>query len=89
MREIGQALKERRLARGFEIGDVAKLTCISAHYIKTMEEGKFQLIPNVFDKGYLKIYARLLDLDARRLVELYERKKKEWEVHRIAHSQSA
>jgi cytoskeletal protein RodZ len=40
-----------------------------------MEEGRFQIIPNVFDKGYLKIYASLLDMDTKPLLALYEQKK--------------
>ena len=76
MREIGLALKEGRLARGLEIGDVAKSTCISARYLKAMEEGQFQNIPNVFDRGYLKLYAKALDLDTNRLLALYEQMKK-------------
>ena len=75
MREIGLALKEGRLARGLEIGDIARSTCISAHYLKAMEEGKFQTIPNVFDKGYLKLYAKALDLDTKPLLALFEQMK--------------
>ena len=75
MREIGLALKEGRLARGLEIGDIARSTCISAHYLKAMEEGRFQTIPNVFDKGYLKLYARALDLDTKPLLALFEQMK--------------
>jgi cytoskeletal protein RodZ len=45
-----------------------------------MEEGKFQIIPNVFDKGYLKIYAKLLNLDAQPLLALYEQKKHPAEI---------
>jgi cytoskeleton protein RodZ len=72
MREIGLALKEGRLARGLEIGDIARSTCISARYLRAMEEGQFQAIPHVFDKGYLKLYAKALDLDTKPLLALYE-----------------
>jgi cytoskeletal protein RodZ len=75
MREIGMALREGRLARGLEIGDIARSTRISAHYLKAMEEGRFQTIPNVFDKGYLKLYAKALDLDTKPLLALYEQMK--------------
>jgi cytoskeleton protein RodZ len=75
MREIGLVLKEGRLARGLEIGDIARSTCISARYLKAMEEGKFQTIPNVFDKGYLKLYAKALDMDTKPLLALYEEMK--------------
>ena len=75
MREIGMALREGRLARGLEIGDIARRTRISAHYLKAMEEGKFQTIPSVFDKGYLKLYAKALDMDTKPLLALYEQMK--------------
>ena len=75
MLEIGLVLKEGRLARGLEIGDIARSTCISARYLRAMEEGKFQAIPSVFDRGYLKLYAKALDLDTSSLLALYEQMK--------------
>ena len=74
MHDIGRLLKESRMARGLAIGDVARKTCISVHYLKAMEEGRFQNIPKVFDKGYLRIYARLLELDSQPLLSLYEQR---------------
>ncbi len=75
MRDIGRILKEGRVARGLEIGDISRKTCISAHYLKAMEEGRFQHIPRVFDRGYLKIYAAILNIDAKPLLALYEEKR--------------
>ncbi len=75
MNDVGRILKEERLARGLDLGDVARKTCISAHYLKAMEEGRFSVIPRVFDKGYLKIYATLLNIDAKPLLALYEQKR--------------
>ena len=74
MHDIGRLLKEGREARGLAIGDIARETCISAHYLKAMEEGRFHSIPRVFDKGYLKIYARLLELDSQPLLSTYEQR---------------
>jgi cytoskeletal protein RodZ len=76
MKDIGRILKEQRLAIGLEIGDIAKKTCICSRYIRAMEEGRFQSIPSVYGKGYLKIYAALLKLDMPALMTLYERNKK-------------
>lgn len=75
MQDIGRILKEVRLTRGFEISDVAKKTCISLRYLQAMEEGRFNIIPNVFDRGYLKIYAKYLDIDAKPLLDLLDRTK--------------
>lgn len=77
MKDIGKILREQRLAIGLEIGDIARKTCICSRYISAMEEGKFQNIPSVYGKGYLKIYAGLLKLDMPTLLSLYEKNKKE------------
>lgn len=76
MKDIGRLLKEVRLAQGLEIGEVAKRTCISSRYLCAMEEGRFQSLPPVYDKGYLKIYADLLHADTKRLLSSYEAAKK-------------
>ena len=77
MTDIGRILREQRLTTGLEIGDIAKKTCICSRYIRAMEEGRFQSIPSVYGKGYLKIYAVLLKLDLPTLLTLYEENKKE------------
>jgi cytoskeleton protein RodZ len=76
MKDIGRILREQRLAIGLEIGDIAKKTCICSRYIHAMEEGRFQSIPSVYGRGYLKIYARLLQLDMPALLTLYEKNRK-------------
>jgi len=75
MHDIGQILKQGRIAHGLEIDDIAKKTCICARYLRAMEEGRFQIIPNVFDRGYLKIYASMLNMDTKPLLALYEQSK--------------
>ncbi|HYA88220.1 MAG TPA: helix-turn-helix domain-containing protein [Nitrospirota bacterium] len=81
MDDIGRILKERRMACGLELGDVAKRTCIRTYYLKAMEEGRFNNIPKVFDKGYLRIYAKLLDMESLPLLALYERQQCVKPVH--------
>lgn len=73
MKDIGRILREQRLACGLEIGDIAKKTCISSRYLRAMEEGRFENIPTVYGKGYLKIYAALLHLDLPQILALYEK----------------
>jgi cytoskeletal protein RodZ len=75
MHDIGRMLKEGRVAHGLDLSDIARRTCISAYYLKAMEEGRFHIIPKVFDKGYIKIYANLLNMDSKPLLALYEQKK--------------
>ena len=80
MKDIGRILREQRMAIGLEISDIAKKTCICSRYLCAMEEGRFQSIPRVYGKGYLKIYAGLLHLDIRPLLASYEEAKKELAV---------
>jgi cytoskeleton protein RodZ len=75
MQEIGVLLKEGRQALGLDIGDIARKTCISSRYLQAMEDGKFKLIPNVFDRGYLKIYATFLKMDSRLVLALFDEMK--------------
>ncbi len=77
MQAIGRILKEGRTARGLDLGDIARRTCISTRYLKAMEEGRFSIIPKVFDKGYLKIYAKFLDIDVQSVLALYDRQQDE------------
>jgi len=76
MQQIGHLLRKNRIALGLELGDIAKKTCICSRYLKAMEEGKFTQIPNVFDRGYLKIYAKFLNMDAVQLLALFDEMKR-------------
>ena len=77
MKDIGKILRKQRVAIGLEIGDIAKKTCISSRYLCAMEEGRFQSIPRVYGKGYLKIYANLLHLELKPLLAIYEKNKQD------------
>ena len=73
MKNIGKILREQRVAIGLEIDDIAKKTRISSRYLCAMEEGRFQSIPRVYGKGYLKIYADLLHLELKPILAMYEK----------------
>jgi len=75
MDDVGSTLRAGRIALGLDITDVARKTCISFRYLKALEEGNFRCIPNVFDRGYLKIYANFLSLDAKSLLARFEEMK--------------
>lgn len=75
MSELGRMLREVRTALGLDIGELARRTCISSRYLVAMEEGRFQCIPKVYDRGYLKIYAKALALDPARILALYEQQR--------------
>lgn len=75
MQDIGRILKEARMSLGLDIGEIARRTCINSRYLRAMEDGRFNIIPNVFDRGYLKIYANFLRIDSMTLLTRYEAEK--------------
>ena len=74
MQELGRILREKRIERGLDISDVARKTRIRDYYLRAIEDDKFQAIPKAYYKGYLKIYAALLNIDACLLLTVYEQK---------------
>jgi cytoskeleton protein RodZ len=72
MLELGRILREKRIEGGLDIGDIARQTRIRDYYLRAIEDGKYQTIPKAYYKGYVKIYATLLGLDARLLLAMYD-----------------
>ena len=56
-----------------EICDVSRATCICSRYIKAIEEGVFSEIPaDVYARGYIREYAKYLDVPFPEAVKPYE-----------------
>ncbi|BCS87058.1 helix-turn-helix domain-containing protein [Pseudodesulfovibrio sediminis] len=66
--ELGLILKREREARGLSIEAVMEATKISHVNLVALEAGDSSAMPHpVYTKGFVKSYARLLDLDAEEL----------------------
>jgi transcriptional regulator with XRE-family HTH domain len=73
MDEIGNLLREAREARGLTLLEASNSTRISLKYLEALENGQYELLPTtVHIRGYLRNYARYLDLDPDPLLERYE-----------------
>lgn len=71
---LGEKLRQAREARGMSIGDIAEQTRISAHYLEAIENNDFSSLPGgVFNKGFIKLYARCVGLDEQEVVQDYLR----------------
>lgn len=55
MVDIGQTLKEARLAKGYTLDDLQQITKIQKRYLIAIEEDKFNELPGVF---YIKAFVR-------------------------------
>lgn len=73
MDELGNILREAREAKGLTLSEVQDQIRISTKFLAAMENGQYNLLPTpVHVKGYLRNYARFLNLDPAPLLERYE-----------------
>jgi len=66
----GEILREAREARGESVNDVARILKLSAHQLEALENGRFDVLPGpTFVRGFLRNYARYLDIPPEPLLE--------------------
>jgi cytoskeleton protein RodZ len=72
MTGIGKHLAEARVARGIELAEVEERLKIRAHYLRAMEEERWDQLPGVaYARGFLRAYGDYLGLDGRALARQY------------------
>jgi cytoskeletal protein RodZ len=73
MAEIGDALRERRMAVKVDVHEVEEATKIRAKYLRALENEEYNLLPGpAYVKSFLRTYADYLGLDSRQLVDIYK-----------------
>lgn len=73
MDELGSLLREAREAKGLSLVDVQEGTKINPKYLEALEDGRYNVLPTeVHARGFLRNYARFLELDPKPLLERYE-----------------
>lgn len=82
MDEVGKRIEERpgaqlaavRTAKGYTVEYVASKLHLRIRIIQLLEADDYKNMPNpVFVKGYLRAYAKLVDLNAEPLLEVFNR----------------
>lgn len=69
---IGEVLKTERQNKGLSLTDIEEATKIRAKYLQALEEEKFEEIPGeAYCMGFLRNYARFLDIDPEPLLSQY------------------
>ncbi len=70
MDELGTILRDAREMKGLTLAEVQEQIRINAQYLDALEEGDYHLLPTqVHVRGFLRNYARFLDLDPAPLLE--------------------
>ena len=70
---IGVEMRAARIRSGAEISDIAQKLRIGQAYLEAIEEGRFDRLPgHVYGFGFLKTYARFLELDEDIVVDRFK-----------------
>lgn len=73
MQTIGERLEEARKRKGISIREAAESTKIRGDYLQKFEANSFEVdLPPLYIRGFLRSYARYLDLDPDRIVSDYD-----------------
>ena len=69
---VGDILSAKREEKGLSLREIASRTHIRLDYIRYIENSIFEKIPSdIYVKGYLRAYAKVLGLDAEDILDVY------------------
>ena len=70
---FGLHLKHERELRGVSLEEIAESTRIHIRYLEALESNEFDDMPGeVFVKGYIRSYARVIGSDSEEMVNVYD-----------------
>ena len=80
MENLGEKLKQARLAKNLSIEEIHKITKINRNYIAALETSNVKAFPaEVYYKNFLKRYASYLGLNGEQILQEYNDSKKQQE----------
>ncbi|HJQ33947.1 MAG TPA: helix-turn-helix domain-containing protein [Pyrinomonadaceae bacterium] len=79
---LGEQLRRAREARGVTLREVSEQTRITMRHLEAIEADNYKDLPGgIFNKSFVKSYARYVRFDEARAVELYERQARAAGLH--------
>ncbi|HEX2865746.1 MAG TPA: RodZ domain-containing protein [Ignavibacteriales bacterium] len=75
MRKLAEELKENRLKKEITLQQMFVKTRISIKYLEAIENGNFDVLPEVYLKAFIKSYAAAVGLDEDAIVRKFENAK--------------
>ncbi|MEA1936580.1 MAG: helix-turn-helix domain-containing protein [Patescibacteria group bacterium] len=74
---VGECLKRKREELNISLENVSEKLKVKISYLENLEKGDYEkLPPDVFVKGFIKSYARLMGMNSEKMVGIYVREKK-------------
>lgn len=78
MASLGQQLKKAREERGVSIHDIAAATHLGARFLQAIENDDYKILPGgVFNRAFVRKFARHVGMDEEQAVRLYEEQLRE------------
>lgn len=73
---LGERLRKLRSDFRMSLSEISKTTKIQVKYLEYLENGEYEKLPaDVYVRGFLRSYARYLNVDEQALIKLYERER--------------
>lgn len=73
MQTLGERLEEARKRKGISVREAAEATKIRSDYLQKFEANSFDFdLPPLYVRGFLRAYAKFLELDPQRLVAEFD-----------------
>jgi len=69
----GKYLKAKRESQGISLREVADATRIREAVLRTIEEDRYEDLPNIYVKSFLSAYAKCLGLDPTDVIMLHQK----------------
>lgn len=74
---LGALLAEARRSRGLELSDVAEVTHVRKEYLRALEDGRYQDLPeDVYARNFVKLYAQAVAFDENRALQLFAQERR-------------
>jgi cytoskeletal protein RodZ len=75
--DIGEQLRSQRKARGISLIEISEHTKIGKKYLEALEEGRYDLLPcETYIRGFLRAYAKYLELDDEQILRQYKEERR-------------
>jgi cytoskeletal protein RodZ len=84
MIKSGEKLQQARLQKGLSLEDIAKNTKIKTEFLSYIESGEYQKLPSPsYASGFVRNYARFLDLPDEEILALFRREFDENKAYKV------
>jgi len=82
MANFGETLRRERELRDISLREIADATKINLRYLEALEQNRFDILPGgVFNKGFIRAYARFIGADGETFVDSYLQEMAAREAH--------